>query len=148
MKPDVGQILQSSTAHIMGEVVPLLPPGYAQGTAGLLGFMLLLSAQEYERGAEIRVRENAELRALFADCAGIVTDAPLRAELEAAARTRDDSLAISALNESNYALRRLLIALHAYVDGRGDAEARDAARRIWQAMKIFSARRVLASPSG
>ncbi|MBI1330812.1 MAG: hypothetical protein GC166_13030 [Alphaproteobacteria bacterium] len=148
MKPEVDQILQFGAGHLMASIAPLLPPGYDQGTAALTGIVLLLSAQEYDRAADIRVKENAEIRALLGELAGTTNDAKLKADIEAAARSTDPSLAISVLNEGNYALRRLLIDLHTHFDSREDDAARASAKRIWQAMKIFAARRVLTSPTG
>ena len=43
MKPEVDQILSLSAGQLMGTLAPLLPTGYAQGSASLLGVMMLLS---------------------------------------------------------------------------------------------------------
>ena len=67
MKPEVDQILGLSTAQLMSQVVPLLPNSYAIGSTSLLGIMMTFAAQEYERGADIRAAENADMRALFHD---------------------------------------------------------------------------------
>ena len=143
MKPEVDQILGLSAMQLMTELGPLLPTQYAQGGATLTGLMVMLSAQEYERAAEIRVAENQEVRALFAALAPGLTDKTLKAQLEAAAATDDVSLKISALDESNYALRRLLIALHEHVEAAG---AREATARIWALLKAIATRRELHLP--
>ena len=148
MKPEADQILNQSATQLLGMLAPLLPTGYPQGTASLLAFMMIMSAQEYERGAEIRVEENAAMRALFGELAPLIGDAGLRDRLISAAATNDASLKISALNSANYELRQLLIALQANVEGMPDATARDARQRIWQVLKASAQRRLVRLPAG
>lgn len=140
MKPEIDQILSLSAGQLMGTLAPLLPSGYAQGSASLLGFMMLLSAQEYDRAAEIRVAENDAMRALFGAAASMITDAELREALAQAAELREGSLRISVLNEINATLRRLLIRLQASVEKQGP---RDLERRIWLVLKDSAERRLL-----
>ena len=144
MKPEVGQILGLSAQQLMGALAPLLPTGYAQGAAALTSFMLILSAEEYERAADIRVADNSDIRALFQEMAPRISDAALKQKLEAAAASRDPSLKISALDEVNYELRRLLIALHAHIETLKDSRASE--KRIWAVLKASAERRVLKMP--
>ena len=139
MNPEVGTILSLSTQRIaMG--IGNEGAAFAAGTVGLIGMMLNLSAKEYDRAADIRFAENNDLRALFAGLAPGVKDAGLRRELEAMAAAKDVSLRISSLNESNYALRRLLTRLQIHAEEHG---ARDAERRIWTVLKAMAARRLV-----
>lgn len=143
MKPGVDQILNTSAMQLMGTVVPQLPAGYAQSSAQLLGFMMMLSAQEYDRAADIRAAENADIRALFAEIAGAVKDHALKTRLEAASETEDASLKISALDTANHELRRLLIEAQAHIETLG---ARDAEKKIWKVLRAAADRRVLKMP--
>jgi len=143
MKPQIDQLLGLTAGQLMTEIAPLIPAGYAQSQATLGAVMLSLAAQQYDRAAEIRVAENRELRALFAELAPLVADADLKAKLEAAAPGEDASLRISALDDSNYALRRLLIALHAHVEELPGATARGAEKRIWSVLRAAAERRQL-----
>jgi hypothetical protein len=145
MKPEVDQILRFSAGQLMTGIAPILPPGYDQGAAALLGFMMLLSAQEYDRAAEIRVAENSDIRALFGELAGKVRDTELAKKLKTASEAKDSSLAISALDAANYDLRHLLIALQEHIEAQGD---RNAAKRIWTVLKAMADRRVIAPPMG
>ena len=140
MKPEVDQILGLSTGQLMSQIVPLLPNSFAIGSASLLGIMMTFAAQEYERGAEIRAAENADMRSLFHEAASGVSDASLKSALLAAADTRDASLKISALNASNAELRRLLIRLQAHAE---EAQLQPLARRIWDVLKASADRRLL-----
>lgn len=143
MKPQVDQLLGLTAAQIAAELAPLLPAGYAQGQATLGAVMLSLAAQEYDRAADIRVAENRELRALFAELAPLVADTALKARLETAARGEETSLRIAALDDANYALRRLLIALHAQIEDLPGEAARRAERRIWSVLRASAERRKL-----
>ena len=143
MKPGVDQILNTSAMQLMANVAPQLPAGYAQSSASLLGFMMMLSAQEYDRAADIRAAENADIRALFAEIAGAVKDAALKTKLEAAAKTEDGSLKISALDTANYKMRRLLIEAQAHVESQGSPAAE---KKIWTVLRAAADRRVLKMP--
>jgi hypothetical protein len=141
MNPEVDQILGVSSAQLMSALTPLLPEGYPQGSAALLSVMMALSAQEYDRAAEIRANENSDMRTLFKELAPRVTDAALRARLESTAHTLDESVRISALNKSNAELRRVLIVLQTHVEAQGDAQ--DAEARLWDVLKRMAAGRLL-----
>lgn len=140
MKPEVDQILGLSAQQLLGSIAPLLPTGYAQGSASLLGFMMMLSAQEYDRAADIRASENADMRGLFRDVAGEVADAELKSMLSKAAATQDRSLTVSALNAENMELRRVLIRLQTHAE---EKSLRDLERRIWDVLKASADRRLL-----
>jgi hypothetical protein len=144
MKPGVSQILGLSANKLLGEIAPQLPTSFAQGGVSLTAFLLMFSAQEAERGADIRARENAAMRAVFAELSPLVSDAALKSKLEAAARTADTSLKISDLDAANYELRRLLIALQIHVEDLPGGKARDAEKRIWKVLQDAAAARVVA----
>jgi len=140
MKPEATDILGRSADQLMGQLAPLLGASYAQGSAAILALLMKFMAREYERGADIRVSENADIRALFAEVAPLVRDRALRMRIEAAATSKNESLAISALNTGNYALRRLLIELQTHFEETG---AHDAQMRVWQVLKAMAGRRVV-----
>jgi len=139
MRPEVGTILRLSVQKLaMG--ITQEGAAFAQGTVGLLSMVLSLSAKEYERGADIRFKENREVRALFAELAPAVEDSRLRAELTEASESRDASLRISDLNDANYALRRLLTRLLIDAEEHG---ALPAQKRIWAVLKALAERRLV-----
>ncbi len=140
MKPEVDQILGLSAGQLMGTLAPLLPSVYETGAASLLGIMMTLSAQEYERAADVRAADNADMRALFRECAHQIDDAALKTKLGHAAATHDASLKISALDAENWELRRVLIALQVHCEDKG---LRDVERRIWKVLKASAERRLL-----
>jgi hypothetical protein len=140
MKPEVDQILGLSAGQLIGTIAPQLPTVFAQGSASLLGFMMMFAAQEYDRAADIRVAENGDLRALFREAAPVVVDNDLRVALSRAAETRDDSLKVSMLDTANVELRRVLIRLQVHAE---DNAMRTLERRIWDVLKASAERRLL-----
>jgi hypothetical protein len=148
MRPEVDQILGLSAGQLLAGIAPLLPASYEQGTASLIAFMMMLSAQEYDRAADIRAVENTELRALLDELAPLIADAQLKSALLEAAPTKDVSLTVSVLNAANHELRRLLIALQTQVEQMPGAKARAAERRIWDVLRASAARRLVRLPVG
>lgn len=141
MKPEVDQVLGLSAAQLMTALAPLLPAGYAQGQGSLLGILMTLSAQEYERAADVRVNENADMRTLFTALAPRVSNGALRETLLAAAATREGSLTISALNAVNAELRKTLIALQTHLESEAGSEA--AQKEVWDVLKRSAMRRMV-----
>jgi len=139
VKPEADLILGKSADQLM-DLMPDLAASYSQGSVAILALLTKFAAREYERGADIRATENADMRALFSELAPIVRNAALRTRLDAGAITRDSSLAISALNSANWDLRRLLIDLQVHIEEIG---ACDAEKRIWRLLKTVAAGRAV-----
>jgi len=140
MTPDAQDILNKSADQLMGQLAPALNAQYSQGAAAVMALLMKFAAKEYERGADIRAAENADIRALFAELAPRVDDAKLRKRLENAAATRDTSLAISALNAANHDLRRTLISVQIWIEDNG---TRADQQRIWSVLKASADRRIV-----
>jgi hypothetical protein len=140
MKPDAQDILNKSADQLMGQLAPALNAQYSQGAAAVMALLMKFAGKEYERGADIRAVENADLRALFVELAPRVGDAALRKQAETAAATRDVSLTISALNAANHDLRRVLIALQIWTEENGTREDQ---QRIWSVLKASADRRIV-----
>jgi hypothetical protein len=143
MSPEGDKILALTAQRLPSLIAAESGPAFAAGAAGLMGILLGMVAQEYERGADLRVNENKDIRALFAKLAPQAGDRALKAELEKAAQESDSSFTISALNKNNYALRRLLTRLHAHVEELPGAAGREAEKAIWALLKTIAARRMV-----
>ena len=141
MKPDVGTVLDVVGGKLLLEVAPAVQAAYLRQSVGLTGILLSMVKEEWERSASRRFEENAALRALFGRAAGVVSDPELRRRLEAAAAGADTSLLISALEQSNAALRALLIDLHAHVESVDAPWARALDAEIWRELVASTERR-------
>jgi hypothetical protein len=73
----------------------------------------------------------------------VVDDTDLQKRLAAAANSSDASLLISQLEQSNDALRALLIELHAHVETLTGAQARALEDAIWRELSASTERRKL-----
>ena len=119
MKPTPELVLNQAFAKIAMEMGPALPPGYGQGSATTTAVLLLMTAQEFDRAADIRARENRVMRALFGDASKNVGGA-LGAKLSAVVGMRDEDLTVAGLDRANGELKRLLIELQAHAESAGD----------------------------
>jgi hypothetical protein len=143
VKPDPQRVLEQTALHLANEVVPHVAPRYRQMAVGTLAGLLGAVREEFDRAAARRVAENEALRALFARAADVVTDRALADRLRAAGASRDESLLVPALDESNRALRGLLIDLHAHVERLDSPAARELEAAIWRELAASTERRKL-----
>jgi hypothetical protein len=141
MKPDVGVFLETLSAKLLFEMAPQMQPPFMQGTITVIGIMLAMLREEWDRVAQRRVEENAAMRALFVRAAPDVGDRGLRQRLLEAAESRDASLRISDLDAGNDRLRRLLIELHAHVEEQPSEAARRIEAEIWSELLASTERR-------
>ncbi|HUD52215.1 hypothetical protein [Parvibaculum sp.] len=156
MKPEVDTALGGFFVTLMTEIAPQLGGEYSTGSVGLIGMSIAMAAQEYDRAADIRVRENEAMRALFAEAArlvedeardiSLVEDKAFAKRLLDAAATKDTSFKVSALNASNDALKSLLIELHAAVETSKASWASALDRKIWDLLVEAAEGRKLVFP--
>lgn len=106
MTPALPDILTGLLLTLSIPPDPEAGPDYMAGKMGMVATILALTAQEAERGAAVRVWENATIREALRE-----------------APTAPVLLDWRALDEENAALRRRLIAAHAAAETAGDAAA-------------------------
>jgi hypothetical protein len=113
-----------------------------------LAMIALFAAQEADRAADTLLRENAAMRALFADAAGRALPKALREDLARAAQGSDASARLAALEAGNAALKQTLITLHAAVEAIDAPWAREVDRAIWSLLREGARARALTLPGG
>lgn len=123
------------------EFVPQLPTNYAQQALAGSATILAAAREEMDRAAGRRIVENAALRRLFAAARPAVTDTDLAARLEEAAAGEETSFLVSDLDQSNQALRELLLRLHAHVEELPGEAARRIEAAIWDELRASTERR-------
>ena len=143
MSVDVRRMVETTATSLMTGQMLSLEAEYQQKSAFTLGTFLLFAAQEWDRAAERLVEENAALREIFREAAGVVSDPALAERARAAADGADPGLRVSALMAANDDLRALLIDVHAHVEERSDAEARALDEAIWAELVRSTERRAL-----
>ena len=143
MRPEPSRFLGVAAGHLMVKTAGALAPGYEQSSVSVIGLMLTQLGQEFERAAARRIEENGALRRIFADAVDVVADDDLRAKLAEAARGEEPDFAVSALEQSNCALRALLIELHVHVEELDSQAARSLEAEIWRELAASTERRKL-----
>lgn len=147
MKPEVDVVLGGFLGTLLTEIAPQLGGEYSLGSVGIIAMTIGMAAQEFDRAADIRIAENREMRALFAEAATLVEDSGLRARLSAAAASSDTSFRVSALNAANDALATLLIELQAAVEESHAAWAAAFEAKIWNYLVAAAERRKVVLPT-
>ena len=143
MKPTPEAILNQAFAKLAMEVGPALPAGYGQGSVTTMAVLLLMTGQEFNRAADIRAKENAAMRALFAQSVDAIKGA-LGDEMRAAAESKDKDLTVATLDQSNVALKRTLIALQIHAE---DSRLRSLQAHILRLLQEFATARQIFLPA-
>jgi hypothetical protein len=133
MNPAPHLALAEMGRHLLEDVAPVIQPAFYASDAGQIGVMLLALAEKWDGAAHHLRAENRALVALMADAAALVGTPP-------PAPQDDDDIRISALTETNEALRCALIPIHAAVELLGTPEGRAMNDRIWDHLRGSQAR--------
>lgn len=149
MKPDVPRVMAGFLGALAADIAPSLGSEYAAGNASTMGLALYFAGQEFERAAEVRVRENEEMRTLFSQAvaAGVVPDDALRSRLLEASNGTDESLAVSALDTTNAVLKTLLIELQTTLESSDTGVAARVEEQVWDHLVRSAERRKLVLPA-
>jgi hypothetical protein len=143
MRPEPSRVHGVAAGHRMTKTAGAVAAGDEQSSVSVIGLMLTQLGEEFERAAARRIEENRELRRIFADAVDVVGDDDLRAKLAEAARGEDTNFTVSALEQSNCALRALLIELHVHVEELDSEPARRLEAEIWHELAASTERRKL-----
>jgi len=125
--PAPQQALTDLALKLMLSVAPQTRSSYAASNTAMIGMLLQCLGQDFDRGAQVRSDDIAEMSALFRNLPGTL-DAALAKRIDAFLHTRPQSLRITDLDAHHDDATRLLIELHAWADQHRDA-ALDSA--IW-----------------
>jgi hypothetical protein len=143
MKPSPDLVLNQAFAKLAMEIGPALPAGYSQGSVTTTAVLLLMTGQEFNRAADVRAKENAAMRALFAEQASAIGGA-LGQQMRAAADSGDTDLTVVTLDASNASLKTILIALQTHAE---DAKLAALQKRIATMLQSFATARQIFLPA-
>lgn len=136
MRPAVAPVAAFLATRMSQEIAPKLE-GFSAGNAGMIGAMLQMMSEEWDRAASRLVAENAAVRALLQRAGEVLGDA----SFGTAAVGDDSDLRISSLDAANDRLRRVLTEAHARAEERDGADARALEAAIWDELRASVARR-------
>jgi len=117
MTPALPDLLRGAVVSLTTPPPPESSGEFMAGRIGLLSMLLMLCAQEAEKGLAVRVWENAAIRTALGETK---TEAP--------------DFRLSKLDEENANLRRRLSAAHEAAEQRGDTAADHAFLELYKAM--------------
>jgi hypothetical protein len=140
MKPPAAPVAAFLATRMSQEIAPKLE-GFSAGNAGMIGAMLQMMSEEWDRAASRLVEENAAIRVILRRAGELLGDA----SLDAAAAGDDRDLRISSLDASNDKLRRALTEAHARVEECAGADARTLETAIWDELRASVVRRQFSS---
>ena len=130
MSPKLPDLLVGLVVAMSASAPPEAGGDYAAARMGLVASLLILAAQEAERGPAARLWENDAISALLAtESARAAEPEPERGKPGAVG-----DATWSALDERNAALRRRLIALHEGAEARGDKALQSRILALYQQM--------------
>lgn len=148
MRPAADELLGMMAQTLLVELAPALPDEYRQRGAQLLGMLLLMAVEEWDRTADRLVEENWEIRRLFGEAMACALEPSLRERVAREAETASGpgSLRLRQLQEQNDRLRALLIEVHADLEERPrDDHARRLIDGIWEELRASTRRRALSA---
>ncbi len=135
MKLTSATVLEGVIEALRDQIAPGLDDAFAREAARMAGSLIAIAGRAGEDAAAIRVEENARMRAIFGEAAGIVGDASLAMKLKQAAGSSDPGLRLSELDAETGRLRAILVELHGWIESAEGADARRLDHAIWCAMR-------------
>lgn len=123
MKPDVDFVLRVGGQTLLTQVMPQIEGSHFQGATFLISVLLQAAAQEYERGADRRMKDIQEMRGLLTQALPMLQGQPLQPAVQSVLAQRECSLLISELDRVHSALSAVLIQMQAWLEERSDAPA-------------------------
>ncbi|HMO55411.1 MAG TPA: hypothetical protein PJ994_12965 [Tepidiformaceae bacterium] len=140
MRPNPDRTLQGVAMTLLTDVMREVQTPFGQSIIGMAAMLTMMVAEEFERGADRLVVENAATRDLLGAGLEVVSEAQKAAIVGALATPAAPNYRGSSLQAENDALRAGLIQLHAMVEQIDSPAARALDARIWEEL-IESTRR-------
>lgn len=143
MIPKPSESLAHIGMRIMTDLIPKASDDYAAADLVFLTTMISMVGQDFERFADVHVRERGQMCDIFRRAMDHLPDA-LQARTRAVLDLPPTSLLASDLNARADVTTRLLIDIHAWVEelsGKGDAWAFEMDRAIWTVLDHYAENR-------
>lgn len=141
MKLSQDTILHAVVVALREQVAPAIQDPFVEDVLRMAANQVSLVADAWDSAAALRINENQQMRTLFADSAGAVSDNGLAERLADAAQSSDPGYRISELDRENGRLRSLLVELHTHVETSASEPARVIERQIWRHLQAVEAQR-------
>jgi hypothetical protein len=140
MNLTIDNALHGIAELLRDRISPEIGDPFAAQMARLSCMLLTICANGVDDAAEIRVEENAAIRAVLADAADLV-EPTLSARLAEAATSLDPGLKLTVLDAENHRLRSLLVEVQADIECRDGEGASAMNQRIWRMLEAIENKR-------
>jgi hypothetical protein len=137
MRLTAATVLEGVADALRDQIAPGLEDAFAKEAARMAQALIAIAGRAGDDAAAIRVEENARMRALFAQAAGVVAGGDLAARLREAAGSADPGLRIGELDAETGRLRLLLVELQDALEDSGEPAAQALGQAIWRALRDF-----------
>ena len=137
MIPKHGHALRDIAIKLAMSIAPETTTTYAAANTGMISLLLQCLAQDFDRAAETRTRDMAEMKALAEHALTLAPPAELASKLRAYLPRQPTSLTLTDLDGLHADGQVLLIELHSWAE---EAEEVDLDRRIWAFLERFADR--------
>lgn len=121
-------------------IAPEIGDPFAAQMARLSCMLLRISANAVDDAAEVRVRENAAIRAILGDAAGLM-EGEIATRLEDSARSSDPGLKLSVLDAENHRLRGMLVEAQSVLETSNEPALQALGQSAWRLLEGIEARR-------
>ncbi len=121
-------------------ISPEIGDPFAAQMARLSCMLLTICANSVDDAAEMRVEENASIRAILGEAAVLLAE-PLASRLREAAGSADPGLKLSVLDGESHRLRCLLVEAQAALETLPGEVAQALDQRIWRLLEGIEAKR-------
>jgi len=136
----IDNALHGLEEFLRDRIAPAIEDPYVSPMARLSAMVLRICANSVDDAAELRVEENAAIRAILGEAVPLLP-ASIAGQCHDAATSRDPGLKISILDAENHRLRVLLVTAQAVLeDGIGPA-AKALDQRIWELLETVETKR-------
>jgi hypothetical protein len=136
MNLTIDNALHGIAELLRDRIGPEIADPFAAQMARLSCMLLTICANGVDDAAEIRVEENAAIRALLGDAAALV-EPPLSVRLAEAAISTDPGLKLGVLDGENHRLRGLMVEAQADIERSPGDDARTMNQRIWRLLETI-----------
>lgn len=140
MIPHTSKAIAFLAQRLLTHVLPEQRSQFGMADVALLGLLLEMVGQDFDRAAQARLDDIREMREIFAEARALGLESALVARMdEALARDLSD-VRIARLDDAHALHGRVLIELHARVEELGSADAQRLDRRIWEHLERHAER--------
>jgi hypothetical protein len=126
--------------RLLSHVLPELRTPFGAADVALLGILLEMIGQDFDRAAHARLEDIREMREIFGEARRVGLDDAFVARMDAARALDLSDVRIGQLDEAHARHAAALIELHARVELLGTPEATRLDRLVWQHLERHAER--------